>query len=164
MARSTQRQSNVARKAGAKALQAIAMQYVPRGYTVEYCKALTGRYFSALMLIQAPRPVTPKSLYIFLHECAHANLGHSSKSSTPRHVQEYEAEMWAHAKMVKHGIPVPPEYTERARRYVAFKIMQAERRGAKRIDPQARAFAGEAYISEHHARWEAALGKSKMRV
>jgi hypothetical protein len=140
---------------------AIAMKYVPKGYTIEYRKSLSGRHYGRRMLIQAPRPVTAKSLYIFLHECAHAVLGHGDDKHTPKHVKEYEAETWAHGKMAKHGIPVPAEYTKRAKRYVAWKIMQAERRGAKHIDADARAFAGEEYISEFHARWEAAYGKSK---
>jgi hypothetical protein len=79
------------------------------------------------------------SLYIFLHECAHATLGHNGK--VPRHVEEMEAEQWAHATMRKHGIAVPRSMTEQAKQYVARKIRQAVRRGAKRIDARAKAFA-----------------------
>jgi hypothetical protein len=56
-----------------------------------------------------------------------------------------EAEQWAHAKMEQHGIAVPPEMTERAKKYVARKIVQAERRGAKRVDFRAVKYAG-AYL------------------
>jgi hypothetical protein len=138
----------------------IAMRYLPRGYRTEYRKNLSGRHFGNRMLIQTPRPTTAKSLYVFLHECAHAYLHTGSARNGKRHVQEMEAELWAHDKMAKHGIPVPPEITERARRYVAWKIMQAERRGGKNIDPRAVEFAGEERIIAQRARYEGALGKS----
>jgi hypothetical protein len=138
----------------------IAARYLPRGYTVEYRKG-RGMHYGGRQLIRTPRPVTVKSLYMFLHECAHAYLHTGSgRRQSPRHVQEMEAELWAHAKMRENGIEVPVEITERAKRYVAFKIMQAERRGAKNIDPRARSFAGER-VKEMHDRWEAALGKSR---
>lgn len=131
-----------ARKAFAEKCQAIASQYVPKGYVIEYRKSLSGRHYGTRKLIQAPRPVTRKSLYIFLHECAHAVLGHSHNGKKPRHVEEMEAEKWAHERMREHGIPVPTSMTERAKRYVERKIHGAISRGAKHIDPAARKFAG----------------------
>lgn len=62
----------------------------------------------------------------------------------PRHVEEMQAEQWAHEKMREAGVPIPPKQTQRAKLYVARKIYQAKRRGAKNIDPRAREFAGEA--------------------
>lgn len=121
----------------------IAVRYLPRGYAVEYRKSLSGRHFGDRRLIQAPRPRTPKSLYIFLHECAHAYLRTGSGKRGKRHVQEMEANLWAEAKLTKHGIPIPPEYIERHKRYVAYKIVQAERRGGKHIDRRAIEYAGE---------------------
>ncbi len=123
-------------------LEGIAPLYIPEGYTVEYRKSLSGMHYGKRKLIQAPRPITRKSLYIFLHECAHAHLGHSHNGKVPRHVEEMEAEQWAHAKMREHGIAVPRSMTDRARRYVARKIEQAHRVGAKKIDARARKFAG----------------------
>lgn len=73
-----------ARKTAAERFTAIAMRYVPEGYTIEYRKSLSGRHFGQRKLIQAPRPVTRKSLYIFLHECAHATLHMDCKK--PVHV------------------------------------------------------------------------------
>ncbi|PWT80382.1 MAG: hypothetical protein C5B58_11810 [Acidobacteria bacterium] len=103
-----------ARKAAAERFEAVAMLYVPVGYTIKYRKSLSGRHWGQRKLIEAPRPVTRKSLYIFLHECAHAALGHGreyrNKNSTPRHVEEMQAEQWAHARMREHGISVPPRY------------------------------------------------------
>lgn len=128
-----------ARKAAAERFTAIAMQYVPEGYTVEYRKSLSGRHFGKRMLIQAPRPVTRKSLYIFLHECAHAHLHRNCKP--PVHVMEMQAEKWAHDKMREHGVAVPRSMTLRAKRYVARKIRRARRAGAKSIDREAARFA-----------------------
>ncbi len=130
-----------ARKAAAERFMAIAMMYVPEGYTIEYRKGLSGLHRGVAKVIETPRPVTRKALYIFLHECAHAHLGHSHNGKAPRHVEEMEAEKWAHEKMRENGIAVPRQMTKRAKNYVARKIKQAMARGAKRIDPEARRFA-----------------------
>jgi hypothetical protein len=141
--------------------ETIAKKYLPRGYTVEYRKSLSGRHYGRRNLIKAPKPVTAKALYIFLHECAHAYLHTGSgRKAAPRHVQEMQAEIWAHAKMEKHGIPVPPEMTTRAKRYVARKIVQAERRGAKNIDPLAIEYAGD-HLTSMRSMYEKACGKSR---
>lgn len=133
----------VARKAKAELaikLEQIAMKYVPEGYRVEYRKSLSGRHFGKQKLIQAPRPVTRKSLYIFLHECGHAFHKHQERKQ-PRYVQEYQAEQFAHDKMREEGIAVPRSMTERAKQYVRRKISQAEKRGAKAIDSEVRRWA-----------------------
>lgn len=120
----------------------VAEQCKPEGYSFVYRKTLTGMHYGTRKLIVAPLPTTRNRLYIFLHECGHAHLGHFKRSKRkPRHVEEMEAEQWAHAKMREHGIPVPRKMTQRAKRYVAHKIDQAERRGAKRINPEARRYA-----------------------
>ena len=51
-------------------------------------------------------------------------------------------------KMREAGVRVPRAMTARAKRYVARKIKQAVKRGAKHIDPEARRFAR----SNGHAR------------
>jgi hypothetical protein len=140
--------------------ESIAKRQLPHGYQVESRKRLSGMHYGDRKLIKAPRPVTAKSLYIFLHECAHAYLHTGSGKGAPRHVKEMEAEQWAHAKMEQHGIAVPPEMTERARRYIARKIVQAERRGARNIDPRAVEYAG-SYLDEMRAKYEKAVGKSR---
>lgn len=129
-----------ARKAAAERFFAIGMSYVPPGWLVRYRKSLSGRCFYS-GIIEAPKPVTRKALYIFLHECAHAHLHcPKGKSKQPRHVEEMQAEQWAHEKMREHGIAVPRAMTRRAKAYVAHKIEQAERRGAKTISAEARRF------------------------
>jgi len=135
-----------ARRRAAERFTAIAMLYVPEGWTVQYRKSLSGRAFYVSKRIEAPRPVTRKSLYIFLHECAHAQLHQpiyaESKSTykrIPKHVIELEAEQWAHAKMREHDVAVPKDMTKRAKEYVGRKIRQAGRRA--KINPAARRFA-----------------------
>lgn|SRR5262245_7592371 len=130
---------HAARKAAAERYTAIAMKYVPPGYTIGYRKSLTGRHHGKRKLIQAPRPVTRRSLYVFLHECAHAHLHVERRLKV--HVMEMQAEQWAHEKMRENGVPVPHKETRRAKRYVAHKIRKALRRGAKRIDPAAKRYA-----------------------
>jgi hypothetical protein len=128
-----------ARKAAAERFYGIGMACLPEGWTHEFRKSLSGTCYMTRKHLSAPRPVTRKSLYIWLHECAHAHL-HAGKRKV-RHVEEMEAEQWAHSKMRENGIAVPRDMTIRAKAYVARKIEQAERRGAKSIDPSARRFA-----------------------
>jgi hypothetical protein len=139
MAIRTGAELQAARKAAAERFMAIAMRYVPEGYRVEYRKSLSGSHYGESKLIQAPRPVTRKSLYIFLHECAHAHLHVDRRPKA--HVREMEAEKWAHEKMRENGVPVPRQMTHRAKRYVARKIRQAIRSGAKKIDGEAARYA-----------------------
>ncbi len=106
-------------------------------------KSLTGRAYTRneVRIIEAPRPVTRRSLYVFLHECAHHLLGHL-KDNKPTHVHEVEAEEWAHKIMRAEGLAVPRKETRRAKQYIAMKIQRAFKRGAKVIDPKAARFAG----------------------
>ena len=129
-----------ARQAAAERFYAIGMAYLPEGWTYSFRKGLTGACSWRKKHIAAPKPVTRKSLYIWLHECGHAQL-HKARGKTPRHAEEYEAERWAHARMREHGVAVPRAMTLRAKAYVGRKIEQAEKRGAKTIDARARAFA-----------------------
>ena len=128
-----------ARKAAAKRFYAIGMAALPEGWTYEFRKQLSGRAYLDSRRIEAPKPVTRKALYIWLHECGHAHLHVGSRKA--RHVEEMEAEKWAHEKMRANGVPVPKAMTARAKRYVARKIKQAQARGAKRIDAEAQAYA-----------------------
>lgn len=129
------------RRDAAARFYAIGMSYLPADHTYKFRKRLSGCHWPDRKHIEAPKPVTRRALYIWLHECAHAILGHRRGGKKPSHVIELEAEQWAHATMRKHGVPVPRSSTINAKAYVARKIRQAEKSGAKRIDPRARAFA-----------------------
>lgn len=102
-------------------------------------KSLTGKAFMKRGLMVCPKPLTRKSLYIFLHECAHFALHAGNRK--PRHQEEVEAEKWAHQRMREAGIAVPRSMTSRAKRYVRRKIAQARKHGAKAISAEARRFA-----------------------
>ena len=132
-----------ARRAAAERFYKIGMAWVPEGWTYAFRKSLSGACHWDKKHIVGPRPVTRKALYIWLHECAHAHL-HADGKRRPSHVKEHEAEVWAHAKMRANDVPVPKAMTERAKDYVARKITQAERHGAKKIDGKAKAFAAKA--------------------
>jgi hypothetical protein len=129
-----------AKREAAKRFYEIGMNSLPAGWTFAFRKSLTGLCWTDKKHIDAPRPVTRKSLYIWLHECAHAHL-HGPRNRKPSHVKEYEAEVWAHGVMRAHGIPVPRKMTEHARRNVLHKIDQANASGAKSIDPAAQKYA-----------------------
>jgi hypothetical protein len=106
-----------------------------------WCRA-TGEQFGKL---SAPRPFTRKSLYIFLHECAHFAL-HADGKRRKRYLEELEAEQWAHARMRDAGIPVPRQMTRRAKAYVHRKMRQAFMRGATSFDSKALRFKGSRQI------------------
>lgn len=115
---------------------------------IRISRSLTG-YASSDGIMCVPRPITRKALYVFLHECGHFELGHvilgeGSMARKPRHVEEFEAERWARAKMRQAGIPVPRECIWDAKRNVAFRIRMARERGAARIDRAAARFARDA--------------------
>jgi hypothetical protein len=133
-------QLQAARRAAAARFAAVAAKYLPKGYTVAYRKSLSGHCSIGRKHIVAPRPVTRRSLYVFLHECAHAHLNHVGKA--PRHVEEMQAEQWAQRTMRAEGIAVPRKESKEAKRYVFRKLNQAIRRGAKTLNLEAMRFAG----------------------
>jgi hypothetical protein len=161
-----------ARRAAAERFLGIAAKYTPAGCVVEYRKSLSGRACVRQVQrwyqvgepveferwISAPKPVTRRSLAIFLHECAHHFLGHChggrSANRTliheqlgivprniPAHVRELEAEKQAFVWMRAEGVAVPRKSAASAKGYIRRKIRQARAAGAKTIDAEARRFA-----------------------
>ena len=130
-----------ARKAAAERYLAIAEAIKAEAGVEKHDirKGLTGRAWAREKRISAPEGRTRKQLYILAHECAHIALNHTK--SKPRHVEEMEAEKWAHDALRRHGVPVPRSMTTRAKEYVGRKIDQAKRRGAKTIDRDAATYA-----------------------
>jgi hypothetical protein len=98
-------------------------------------------------LMSVPRPVTRKSLYLFLHECAHFAL-HADGKRRKRYIEEMECEKWAHARMREAGIAVPRAMTRRAKEYVRYKMRQALRRGATKFDAAALKYTGSRQIGK----------------
>jgi len=125
--------------------QAIAAKHTPEGVTVVESSGMYGKWFCRERRIKAPKPVGKMSLFIYLHECGHAHLGHCYNRKVcpkPRYLQEYEAEQWAIRVFRQEGLSVPRRVLQRAKEYVAMKVQRADRRGVKRVDPKIRAWAG----------------------
>ena len=118
--------------------EAIKAEAGVKGHKVK--NGLSGYAWGTRGYINAPEGRTRKQLYILAHECGHVAHGHGDKRK-PRHVEEMEAEEWAHKALRRHGVAVPRQMSQRAKRYVAWKIDQAKRRGAKRIDAKAARYA-----------------------
>src|SRR5262249_9172153 len=68
-------------------------------------RVIFGLAFPQRRSIHAPEGRTPNDLYLLAHECGHVALRHDHQK--PRHVREYEAAMWAHGALQRHGIAVP---------------------------------------------------------
>jgi hypothetical protein len=68
--------------------------------------------------------------YVLAHECGHIAL-HSARKSRrkPRHVEEHEAESYAHRALAAHGLEVPEVSTYGARAYVGQCIEEDRARG-----------------------------------
>jgi len=137
----------MARAASAERFLAVARAIKEEAGVVTHRvrKKLTGRAWSASGLIQAPEGKTRQQLYLLAHEAAHVALKHQG-SGIPKHRQEYEAEVWAHAILRRHGISVPRCMTRRAKLYVAWSIVKDERVGVEPIDADARRFSRSATL------------------
>lgn len=120
---------------------AVAGKYTPMGYSIKYRQSLSGLCWYDKKLIEAPNPVTARALAIYLHECAHAVLGHSKAKAKPVHRMEYEAYHWCFEVFRREGLEPHPKSVDRAQGYVRHKIQQALRRKAKYIDREAAVFA-----------------------
>lgn len=103
-----------------------------------------------------PRPLTREKLYTNLHERGHLRLKHfglhwtrsefkrkkyTRKHELAGHVEEYQAEIFAHEAMRAHGIAVPRTMTRSAKKYVRDWIDSDHSRGIK-IDPVVAKWAG----------------------
>src|SRR5262245_14901682 len=117
----------------AEICQAIAAKYHPDGVRFIRRKGLSGLACYDARELYAPLPVTRKSLYIYLHECAHFNLEHWTHKLPPAR-RGVGSQQYAHRIMREEGLAVPRTMTNRAKRYVRRKVRQALTRGAKRID------------------------------
>jgi hypothetical protein len=102
---------------------------------------MTGRASLATDAIFAPAGTTRRQLYVLAHECGHIAL-HSARESRrkPRHIEEHEAESYAHRALAAHGLQVPEASTYGARCYVGECIEEDRARGIP-ICPLAEAFA-----------------------
>jgi hypothetical protein len=135
----TQAHRQQARRASAERLYGIAISILKEAgvETWEFHeKGLCGRAYTKRSHVVCPKPTTRRRLYVLAHECAHIVRNHTT--SKPSHRKEYEAELYAHEVLRRHGIAVPKKETEIAKKYVARRIDQAIRIGkAKQLDSEA---------------------------
>ena len=105
---------------------------------------INGWSFPRRRIIHAPAGRTVSELYTVAHECAHVALRHDHRKPLWR--GEYEAEVWAHAALRRHGVAVPEADTVHAMSSVLFAIQDAAERGRfgrpKRIAAEAAEWSG----------------------
>ncbi len=128
-----------ARLAAAKRFYEIGLRMLKESGVEKWTfheKGLHGR--GSKKVIRCPKPTTRRRLYILAHECAHASLDHRGVGKgQPTHRVEYEAELYAHEAMRRHGVAVPRKVTDAAKRYVAYRIDLAVRRHTRKLDRDA---------------------------
>jgi hypothetical protein len=115
-------------------LRKIAARYLPASVTVSTrkIKGADGAAFFNSKRIYAPRVVDHRTLFIFLHECAHFHLGHhSDEIHSPQ--REFEAEKWAIHTMRSEGLTVSREIIRQAKINVADSITDSGGKAAPHI-------------------------------
>jgi hypothetical protein len=90
-------------------------------------------------LIESPRPKSPMSLAIFLHEVGHHVIGLGVFK--PRCLEEYHAWRFALDEMERRGFEVTERVRTRYRRSMEYAVAKAARRGIKSLPPEVAAFA-----------------------
>lgn len=118
----------------------VAMRHLPKGYTYEFRKGLSGYCCRKRKHIVAPKPVTRKALFVWLHECNHQH----AYSQLPSYEVEYLCETFAIETMEKEGIKVHPDSVADAKRYVNKRLKQGLRSGLakEKVKPEIAAWCG----------------------
>src|SRR5262245_15679273 len=91
-----------------------------------------GRY------LEAPRPRSPLSLAILLHEIGHHAIGFGTYK--PRCLEEYHAWQFALAQMEQRGVPITERVRARVRKSVKYAVDKARRRGIRQVPPELHAY------------------------
>jgi hypothetical protein len=123
-------------------IASVALKYIPPNAEIRYSREAGGgglSWIDGRPLIEVPKPVCPRTLRVFLHECAHILL-HAKAGNKPSHIIEFEAESWTFETMRREGIPIPQELIDCAKSNVLDQIAVNEAQGIP-IDPEARSFA-----------------------
>ncbi len=84
-------------------------------------------------MISAPRPRSPVSVCIFMHEVGHHAVGF--KKFRPRCLEEYHVWQWAFEQMRKRAIPVDRRVERHYRRSMYHYVRLAKKRGLKVLPP-----------------------------
>jgi hypothetical protein len=81
--------------------------------------------------IESPRPRTPISAAIFLHEVGHHAIGF--RTYKPRCLEEYMAWQWALRAMSEHQIPIDGKVARRVESSLRYAVAKARRRNIKSL-------------------------------
>lgn len=111
----------------------VESKILRRGFQIKYRKSLTGCVYWETKICYIPEIKTRKSLYIGCHELYHCLR---DRDNIKVYVDEMEAEMFAHRYTRHLGFAVPRTQTQRAKRYVSYKLQKAMRRGLKKVDSE----------------------------
>ena len=95
--------------------------------------------------LESPRPVTPLSLSIFLHEIGHHALGIGAIK--PRCLEEYHAWQFAFAAMREFSVPISETVLSRYRRAMQYAVGKAARRNIRTLPSELLDFAREASVT-----------------
>lgn len=88
--------------------------------------------------IESPRPKTPISLAIFLHEVGHHAVGFHTYRR--RCEEEYHAWMWAMAEMKRLGVKPDDRVRRRFELSMQYAVSKALRRGVRQLPEPLRQF------------------------
>jgi hypothetical protein len=94
-------------------------------WTVRYTNGHIGNY------IEAPRPRTPISLVIFLHEIGHHAIGFNAYKK--RCEEEFHAWQWALKEMRRCGVEPDNRVRRRVRLSLQYAVGKAQRRGIRTL-------------------------------
>lgn len=97
-------------------------------YEIEYRDGTRKR------LIESPRPRSPLSMAIFLHEIGHHAIGLGKYK--PRCLEEYHAWMFSLRAMEENGLEVSDKVRTRVQRSLEYAVSKAARRGIKNLPPE----------------------------
>ncbi|HUB24499.1 MAG TPA: hypothetical protein VL992_03645 [Tepidisphaeraceae bacterium] len=89
--------------------------------------------------IEAPRPRTPISLAIFLHEVGHHVIGFERYRK--RCEEEYHVWLWAIAEMRRNGVKPDTKVKRRFELSMRYAVAKAMRRGIKSLPQTLKRFA-----------------------
>lgn len=101
-------------------------------YEIEYRDGTRKR------LIESPRPRSPLSMAIFLHEIGHHAIGLGRYK--PRCLEEYHAWMFSLRAMEENGLEVTDKVRTRVKRSLEYAVSKAARRGIKNLPPELHEF------------------------
>lgn len=101
-------------------------------WTVKYNDGSVARF------IEAPRPVTPLSTSILLHEIGHHAIGFDRYK--PRCLEEYHAWRWSLEAMERHGLAITDRVRHRVSLSLWYAVDKARRRGIKELPAELLAY------------------------